>query len=124
MINGPINIIVCVVNHHLCESIVLVLNQQPEFKIIGTHKPCSSISDFLLLKAHIILLDVTMGNQLCCEKLKYSKNVNSKLKIIIISPFDEMVFHNKLIAKGAFGIVYSKAGKNVLVKEIIKAYGQ
>ncbi len=102
------------------EGIKSLLNQNPEFKVIGTVKDGrSAVKQINLLNPDIVLLDIEMPGMNGITATKYISRLSPKTKVIILSSHEDKKYLTQALMAGAKGYILKSSLITDLKQSII-----
>ncbi len=102
------------------EGIKLLLDQNPEFKVIGTVKDGrSAVKQINLLNPDIVLLDIEMPGMNGITATKYISHLSPKTKVIILSSHEDKKYLTQALMAGAKGYILKSSLMTDLKQSII-----
>lgn len=107
----------------LAEGIKSVLETCPDFKIAGI--ACDGAEAVAMCEKHkpdVVLMDIRMPNMNGVVATKRIKEINSGIKIIILTTFDDSDYILSAINNGASGYLLKDIGSTALIDAIKNAY--
>ena len=107
----------------LAEGIKSVLETCPDFKIAGI--ACDGAEAVAMCEKHkpdVVLMDIRMPNMNGVVATKRIKEINSGIKIIILTTFDDSDYILNAINNGASGYLLKDIGSTALIDAIKNAY--
>lgn len=117
-----ITIVVYEDNPQLRESLVLLLEGEPGFKVLGAFRDASNIlQDTKVLQPDVILMDIDMPFVNGLEGLKKIRNVDERVKILMLTVFDDNKSVFQAISYGANGYILKKTPPEKLIEYIKEA---
>ena len=107
----------------LAEGIKSVLETCPDFKIAGI--ACDGAEAVAMCEKHkpdVVLMDIRMPNMNGVVATKRIKEINSGIKIIILTTFDDSDYILSAINNGASGYLLKDIGSTALIDAVKNAY--
>lgn len=102
-------------------GIIAIFKNESAFEVVGEHQNFDSLRPLIpSLTNHIILLDISLPKESGLEVVKYIKNVNPNLKVIILSSHKEEFYLVNALDAGADGYIHKDAEPEELIKGIKK----
>ncbi len=102
-------------------GLVAILEKDKNFKIVGEFKAFSMIKPLIpTLGADIIFVDISLGEESGLDVAKYIKNVNPKLKVIILSSHKEEFYVINALEADVDGYVHKDVDPAELINGIYK----
>ena len=109
-----------IVEDHLMvsEGIQVLLQNEPEMKIVGTTGTALGCTDFFKShKADVILMDINLPDKDGVELCKIIKTNYNNTMVLALSTIDQGIYMNKMMENGASGYLL----KNITRSELIDA---
>ncbi|MDE7440350.1 MAG: response regulator transcription factor [Clostridia bacterium] len=108
---------------NLTESIKSVLETCSDFQVVGTARDgAEAVELSLKLKPDVVLMDIRMPNMNGVVATKRIKEINSNIKIIVLTTFDDSDYILGAINNGASGYLLKDIGATALIDSIKNAY--
>jgi DNA-binding NarL/FixJ family response regulator len=109
-------------NPQLREGLTMLINGSDGFEVIAAFKNCNNvISEVNTYKPDVILMDIDMPGTNGIEGLKQIRLVNTDVKILMLTVFDDNKNVFEAISSGANGYVLKKAPPAKLLEYIQEA---
>lgn len=114
--------IVIIDDHALFRAgLVAILKKEPRFDIVGEYRSFTPVRPLIPnLDAHVILVDISLGKESGLEVATYIKNVNSSLKVIVLSSHKEEFYVVNALEAGVDGYIHKDAEPEELIAGIHK----
>ena len=107
----------------LTEGIKSVLETCPDFKVVGIAQDgLEAVELASRLKPDVVLMDIRMPNMNGVVATKRIKEINEKIKIIVLTTFDDSDYILSAINNGASGYLLKDIGATALIDAIKNAY--
>lgn len=107
----------------LAEGIKSVLETCKDFKICGIASDgLQAVSMSEKLKPDVVLMDIRMPNMNGVVATKRIKEINSAIKIIVLTTFDDSDYILSAINNGASGYLLKDIGSQALIDAVKNAY--
>lgn len=107
----------------LRESLIILLNESDDFEVVGTFSNCSNVvEEVSLLYPDIILMDIDMPMVNGIEGVKAIRGINSYVKILMLTVFEDNKNVFEAIKAGANGYLLKKNSFEKLNDYISEAY--
>jgi len=101
------------------DGIIAILEDEPNFEVIGDAADGRQVLDLLMSKTPtLILMDISMGGANGIETTKLVKEKYPNIKVLALSMHEESDYILKMIEAGAAGYLLKDAGSNELIKAI------
>lgn len=118
-----INVILYEDNPQLREGLSMLLNGSEGFEVIGAFKNCNNVvSEVEALKPDVILMDIDMPGTNGIEGLKLIRQVNTTVKILMLTVFDDNKNVFEAVKNGANGYLLKKTPPAKLLEYIQEAH--
>jgi DNA-binding NarL/FixJ family response regulator len=118
-----INVILYEDNPQLREGLAMLLNGSEGFEVIGTFKNCNNVvSEVEALKPDVILMDIDMPGTNGIEGLKLIRQMNTDVKILMLTVFDDNKNVFEAVRNGANGYLLKKTPPAKLLEYIQEAH--
>jgi len=118
-----INVILYEDNPQLREGLAMLLNGSDGFEVIGTFKNCNNVvSEVEALKPDVILMDIDMPGTNGIEGLKLIRQMNTEVKILMLTVFDDNKNVFEAVRNGANGYLLKKTPPAKLLEYIQEAH--
>ncbi|WKK81630.1 response regulator transcription factor [Marivirga arenosa] len=102
-------------------GVIAILKNESSFEVESEHQNFDSLRPLIpSLSSHVILVDISLPKESGLEVVKYIKNVNPKLKVIILSSHKEEFYLVNALDAGADGYIHKDAEPEELIKGIKK----
>lgn len=102
-------------------GLVAILQKDETFEIVGEYKAFSMIKPLIpTLPADIIFVDISLGEESGLDVAKYIKNVNPKLKVIILSTHKEEFYVINALEADVDGYIHKDIDPDELINGIYK----
>ncbi|MBE7176957.1 MAG: response regulator transcription factor [Mucilaginibacter polytrichastri] len=109
-------------NPQLREGLSMLLNGTDGFRVCGAFSDCSLVLEQVnALQPDIILMDINMPNTDGLEGLRLLRGVNSEVKILMLTVFDDNQNIFEAIRDGANGYILKKTPPAKLIEYIQEA---
>ena len=107
----------------LTEGIKSVLETCPDFKVVGIAQDgLEAVELASRLKPDVVLMDIRMPNMNGVVATKRIKEINEKIKIIVLTTFDDSDYILSAINNGASGYLLKDIGATALIDAIKNAH--
>lgn len=107
----------------LAEGIKSVLETSKSIKVIGIALDCAqAVEKCAELKPDVVLMDIRMPNMNGVVATKRIKETDDKIKIIILTTFDDSDYILSAINNGASGYLLKDIGSTALIDAVKNAY--
>ncbi len=118
-----INVILYEDNPQLREGLAMLLNGSEGFEVIGAFKNCNNVvSEVDALKPDVILMDIDMPGTNGIEGLKLIRQMNTNVKILMLTVFDDNKNVFEAVRNGANGYLLKKTPPAKLLEYIQEAH--
>lgn len=118
-----INVILYEDNPQLREGLAMLLNGSEGFEVIGAFKNCNNVvSEVEALKPDVILMDIDMPGTNGIEGLKLIRQMNTEVKILMLTVFDDNKNVFDAVRNGANGYLLKKTPPAKLLEYIQEAH--
>lgn len=102
-------------------GLIAILRKDARFEVVGEYKNFASVRPLIpTLNAHVVLVDISLGKESGLEVATYIKNVNSALKVIILSSHKEEFYVLNALEAGVDGYIHKDAEPEELITGILK----
>lgn len=102
-------------------GLIAILKQEDEFEIAGEHKSFNTLKPLIpTLDADVLLVDISLGKESGLDIAKYIKNVNDRLRVIILSSHKEEFYVINALEAGIDGYIHKDADPEDLIAGIKK----
>ncbi|MGM0579749.1 MAG: response regulator transcription factor [Bacteroidota bacterium] len=102
-------------------GIIAILKNESTFEVVGEHQNFDSLRPLIpSLTSHVLLVDISLPKESGLEVVKYIKNVNANLKVIILSSHKEEFYLVNALEAGADGYIHKDAEPDELIRGIKK----
>lgn len=107
----------------LTEGIKSVLETCPDFKVVGIAQDgAEAVKLCESLKPDVVLMDIRMPNMNGVVATKRIKEIDDRVKIIVLTTFDDSDYILSAINNGASGYLLKDIGSTALIDSIKNAY--
>jgi DNA-binding NarL/FixJ family response regulator len=102
-------------------GLIAILKREPRFNVVGEFKSFSMVRPLIpTLDADVFLVDISLAGESGLEVTKYIKNVDSSLKVIILSSHKEEFYVVNALESGVDGYIHKDAEPDELIAGINK----
>lgn len=102
-------------------GVIAILKDESTFEVVSEHQNFDSLRPLVpSLTNHVLLVDISLPKESGLEVVKYIKNVNSNLKVIILSSHKEEFYLVNALDAGADGYIHKDAEPEELIRGIKK----
>lgn len=109
-------------NPQLREGLTMLLNGSDGFEVVGAFKNCNNVEDEVEAFApDVILMDIDMPGTNGIEGLKRIRRVNTDVKVLMLTVFDDNKNVFEAVRSGANGYVLKKTPPARLIEYITEA---
>jgi DNA-binding NarL/FixJ family response regulator len=106
-------------NPQLREGLTMLINGSDGFEVIASFKNCNNVvTEIEVFAPHVILMDIDMPGTNGIEGLKKIRLVNTDVKILMLTVFDDNKSVFEAISSGANGYVLKKTPPAKLLEYI------
>ncbi len=117
-----IRIVIYEDNPQLREGLSMLIDAEPGFEVMAAYKNCSNVEEEVeALNPDLVLMDIDMPLVNGIEGLKLIRKTNSKIKILMLTVFDDNKNVFEAIRSGANGYILKKTLPEKLVEYIKEA---
>lgn len=117
-----INILIYEDNPQLREGLTMLINGSDGFNVLAAYKNCENVVDEVeAFKPDVVLMDIDMPIVNGIEGLKKIRAVNSDVKVLMLTVFDDNKNVFQAISNGANGYVLKKTPPAKLLEYIAEA---
>ena len=103
----------------LRETLVMMLSCLDDFEVVGSFDNCATaVTDVKELKPDVVLMDIDMPELSGIEGVKAIRRVNSDVKILMLTVFDDNKNVFEAIRAGANGYLLKKTAPHKLIEYI------
>jgi DNA-binding NarL/FixJ family response regulator len=96
-----------------------LIETQADYKVIGMAKDSNEALSFLKNeKPALIILDLNLGQEDGLDLIKRILDINSSLKILVLSMHDERFYSERAIAAGAKGYIMKEEAEAQVISAI------
>jgi DNA-binding NarL/FixJ family response regulator len=118
-----INVILYEDNPQLREGLSMLLNGSDGFSVIGAFKNCNNVVEEVeALRPDVIMMDIDMPGTNGIEGLKLIRQVNTTVKILMLTVFDDNKNVFEAVKNGANGYLLKKTPPAKLLEYIQEAH--
>jgi len=104
-----VNILVYEDNHDLRASLLKLLSREIQFKVVGDYSECDDTTAHIEnLKPNVVLMDIDLPRMSGIEGVKNIRKVNTEVKILMITVFDDSTSVYDALYAGANGYLLKK----------------
>src|ERR1700709_1494460 len=109
-------------NPQLREGLTMLLNSSDGFEVISSFKNCNNVAtETEAFNPDVILMDIDMPGVNGIEGLKQIREVNTQVKILMLTVFDDNKNVFQAISNGANGYILKKTPPGKLLEYIAEA---
>lgn len=109
--------------HQLRESLELLVSNAEGFEVLAAFDNCRSVEeDVRVLQPDVILMDIDMPGMTGIEGVKRLRQSNQKVKILMLTVFDDNKNVFEALKAGANGYLLKKTPPDRLIEHIREAY--
>ena len=109
-------------NPQLREGLTMLINGSEGFDVLAAFKNCDNVVEQLLaFKPDVVLMDIDMPGVNGLEGLKKIRSVNSEVKVLMLTVFDDNKNVFQAISNGANGYILKKTPPARLLEYITEA---
>lgn len=102
-------------------GVIAILKNETTFEVVSEHQNFDSLRPLIpSLTNHVLLVDISMPKESGLEVVKFIKNVNPNLKVIILSSHKEEFYLVNALDAGADGYIHKDAEPEELIRGIKK----
>ena len=102
-------------------GLIGILKREPRFCVVGQYGSFEPVKSIIAkFDAHIILMDISIGNESGLEIVKYIKSVNPSLKVVILSTHKEEFYVVNALEAGVDGYIHKDADPEELITGLSK----
>jgi DNA-binding NarL/FixJ family response regulator len=102
-------------------GLVAILKKEPKFEVVGEYGSFGSLkAQIPKLDAHVVLVDISLGDENGFEIAKYIKSVNQKLKVILLSSHKEEFYVVNALEAEVDGYIHKDSEPEELIAGILK----
>jgi len=117
-----INLLIYEDNPQLREGLTMLINGSDGFNVLAAYKNCENVVDEVeAFKPDVVLMDIDMPIVNGIEGLKKIRAVNSEVKVLMLTVFDDNKNVFQAISNGANGYVLKKTPPAKLLEYIAEA---
>lgn len=117
-----INLLIYEDNPQLREGLTMLINGSDGFNVLAAYKNCENVVDEVeAFKPDVVLMDIDMPIVNGIEGLKKIRAVNSDVKVLMLTVFDDNKNVFQAISNGANGYVLKKTPPAKLLEYIAEA---
>jgi DNA-binding NarL/FixJ family response regulator len=118
----PMTKIIVIDDHTLFRvGLIAILKKEPNFEVIGEYRSFNPLKPQIpTLDAQIVMVDISMGKESGLEIVKYIKNVNPSLKVVILSSHKEEFYVVNALEAGVDGYIHKDAEPEELIAGLHK----
>jgi len=121
-ISSVIKVVLYEDNPQLREGLSMLINGSEGFEVVATFKNCDSAPDDVdIYRPDVILMDIDMPGTNGIQGLKNIREVNEKVKILMLTVFDDNKNVFEAIKSGANGYLLKKTPPGKLLEYIEEA---
>jgi two-component system nitrate/nitrite response regulator NarL len=97
------------------------LKNEPSFSVVGEYGNFTQLKPLIpTLAADVVFVDISLEDESGLDVAKYIKNVNPKLKVIILSSHKEEFYVINALEAGVDGYIHKTADETEVIKGIQK----
>src|SRR5436190_6444092 len=109
-------------NPQFREGLCMLLNGTDGFEVLASYKNCSNVEDEInAWKPDVVLMDIDMPGTNGIEGLQRLRKVNSEVKVLMLTVFDDNKNVFDAIKAGANGYILKKTPPSKLIEYIQEA---
>jgi DNA-binding NarL/FixJ family response regulator len=109
-------------NPQLREGLTMLINGTDGFEVLAAYKNCNEVvAEVEAWKPEVILMDIDMPGVNGIEGLKQIRNINTEVKILMLTVFDDNKNVFESLKAGANGYLLKKTPPSKLLDYIIEA---
>jgi DNA-binding NarL/FixJ family response regulator len=117
-----IKIVIYEDNPQLREGLTLLIDAEPDLDVLAAYKNCSNVEQEIeALEPDLVLMDIDMPLVNGIEGLKLIRKTNTKVKVLMLTVFDDNKNVFQAIRNGANGYILKKTLPEKLVEYIREA---
>ena len=117
--NNNINVIICEDNHVFLKALVLILSQDPRFRILDTcRNGVELVESNQLEKADLLLLDIEMPEMNGLEVAEIVKTEYPDMPMIAITMLDDHLYLDAIRNSGITGYIHKPLVPKLIFKVI------
>jgi DNA-binding NarL/FixJ family response regulator len=112
---------IVIIDDHALFRAGLVALLKSRFDIVGEYRSFTPVRPLIPnLDAHVVLVDISLGKESGLEVVTYIKNVNSAVKVIVLSSHKEEFYVVNALDAGVDGYIHKDAEPEELIAGIHK----
>lgn len=109
-------------NPQLREGLTMLINGSEGFDVLAAFKNCDNVAEQILaFKPDVVLMDIDMPGVNGLDGLKKIRLVNSEVKVLMLTVFDDNTNVFQAISSGANGYILKKTPPARLLEYIVEA---
>lgn len=110
-------------NPQLREGLTMLINGSEGFEVLAAFKNCDNVvAEVEAYKPDVILMDIDMPGVNGVEGLKHIRNIDNKVKILMLTVFDDNKNVFEAIRNGANGYILKKTPPSRLLEYIVEVH--
>ncbi|MEO0273178.1 MAG: response regulator transcription factor [candidate division WOR-3 bacterium] len=102
-------------------GLIALLKKSPEFEVVAEYGSFDAVRPLIHnINAHLVLVDISLGKESGLQAIAFIKQVNPKIKVIILSGHKEEFYILNAIESGADGYIHKNAEPDEFINGIRK----